>query len=273
MINPVLPIHPLTRAEVEALTAPLTPAQIQRAEPDIDYARIMRDETLRTNACVFTNCLGTLVALGYGYEWLAHMLDCPVEDLFPPIDSPVSTDLMRDALTMAIRIGNRWATPESTGQSEEEIEHAKQRAQAEHRQTPAAYDPIYAYVSRSAPFEGYVTKRKNDARDALKISALALLVAQDGGTSTNIGHRVGMGPKSVQAARDAVGLRVKLVGTGPSVALCHGQDALLSLIRRAALDLETGDLHPTVIWTNLLADATELHAASVANRHEVARAA
>jgi hypothetical protein len=271
-LNTVLPMHPLTSAEVQVLTAPLTHAQIERAEADIDYARIMADPKLRTSARVFANCVGTLVALGYGYEWLAGVLDCHVEDLFPPVDAPVSTDLMRDALTMAIRIGSRWATPESTGQTEEEIEHAKARALADHRLPPAAYDPLYNYVSGAAPPDGYVTRRQHDARDAVKILALALLVEQDGGSDASIGRRVGTGHKSVGTVRKAVGLETRSLGVG--AVLVPGQDRLCALIRRAGTALELGDEHPTEIWTRLLIEAADLHASSVANRRrEVAKAA
>lgn len=273
MTSPALPIHPLTREEVEALTAPLTQAQILRAEPDIDYVKIMQSPTLRASARVFANCIGSLVALGYTHEWLASVLGRPVEDLSPAPGVQIPADLMDGALTVAIRIGNRWATPASTGLTGEQIELAKERARDEHRLPPAAYDPIYTYIPRSAPGHTQVPKRAHNARDALKIRALGLLVEQDGGTAASIGTRVGTTGKIVEKARHAVGLRVKQTGTG-SVLLTPGQDAVTSLIRRAVLDLDAGDLHPTVIWTHLLAATADLAAAHVANqRDEVATAA
>jgi hypothetical protein len=267
----VLPTHPLTRAEVANLTAALTSRQIARAEGDIDYATIMADTKLRTSPRVFSNCIGSLVALGYGYEWIARMLGCDIDSLFPSPDSSVSTDLMRDALTMAIRIGSRWATPESTGQTEQEIEHAKERARANHRYPPAAYGQLYDYIAKSAGVEG--TKRMNNASDALKIRALALLVEQDGGASQTVGQRVGTSGDTVERARKAIGLQVRHLGER-GVVLAAGQDSLKRLVRRAAMALEAADQHPTTIWTRLLAEAADLHASAVANRRgDVAEAA
>lgn len=268
MMTIVLPTHPLTEGEVASLTTSLTQREIRRAEGDIDYARIMSDPKLRTDARVLANCVGSLNALGYSHRWLANVLGVPVDALSPPRDSPVPADLMRDALTAAIRIGSRWATPESTGQSKEEIEQAKRQARDEHRHTPAAYDPIYVYVKHSAPLHAQVAQRPPDVRDALRIRAVTHLV-EHGGTAASVAAAVGLSDRTVERARRLIGLEVARHDNVVTVA--PGQGKLVRAVLRTSLELGMGIKHPTLVWTDLIAEAADIHAAAVAGGY--ARAA
>lgn len=247
---------PLTPDEVARLTEPLTEREIARAKDDIDVRAILADPELSTNPRVFATCLGSLRALGYGWDWLAARTGVTVQDLRS--NEGLTPDRMRTALTIAVRIKSRWATPDSTGQGAEETEVAAVLATAEGYAPPAAYDQLYAYVPRN--------RRKQDEaredRGAVRIRALQRIITV-GETSEKVGEGLGIGAHRVDSACRAVGLRrektsVTLRG---GRALAPGQDELQAAITAAADELDRGG-DPRATWLRLLAVAKELQVAA-----------
>lgn len=247
------PRRPLDPDQVRNLSAKLSPKEIARAEPDIDYLGIMDDPEARTSAAIFDACVGSLSMLGYGRTWLARALGVDERSLRTR-RGRVRPYMMRHVLTAAIRIGSRWATPESTGQTAEQIEAVRRRAASRGCRVPAAYDNRYTPVDAALSEPG----DKKPVRDpgdvaAAKIQMLAHFCAH-GGTEIDLAHRFHLSTRTVGRARkEETGLRVVMRDRHPMTA--EGQGDLVAAIFKASNEIHTED--PVEVWKRLRAFAAE----------------
>lgn len=242
------PRVPLDPAAVPHLGATLSTSQIARAQDDIDYLGIMGDPEARRDGAIFDAAIGSLGALGYGRLWLAKALGVDERFLRPGRDR-VQAHMMHLALAAAIRIGNRWATPGSTGQSAEEIEVVKEQARRLGFRVPAAYGNRY----EPEFIDGHVPSGADQPIPAIKIRMLAYF-CEHGGSEADLARQFRLSARTIGRARNEdIGLRLVLIANFATVA--PGQDDLVAAIYRAANALAVED--PSVVWNRLRAFATE----------------
>lgn len=236
--DPRLPLAPHVARH---LGVKLTPQEIERAEDDIDYLGIMRDPEARTDAAIFDAAIGSLGVLGYGRAWLACAFGVDERHLQPG-QGQVKPYGMHLALAAAIRIGSRWATPESTGQTAQQIEDVQQDAIDRGFRAPAAYDCRYKReTKRGLPKSTDRPRVRSNPEDIAKAKVLMLAYfCARGGTEASLGGRFGLSTRTVGRARnDEIGLRVVI--RSRNTLLDVGQDDLMAAIFKAANAVEVGD--------------------------------
>lgn len=249
----------LSPAVAANMLARLTRAEIERAEPDVDYVGIMTDPALRTCGAIFDACIGSLTVLGYGRPWLARALRVDDRYLIPGKGSrEIDPKLMHRALTAAIRIGSRWATPESTGQSAEEIEDAQQQALAACFRVPAAYDNRYgglpSRVARRRKRTQHPGYRSLDERIVAKIKAVAYF-CEHGGTTESVGARFDLSARTVGRTRyEELGIEVVAEGLN-TFRVAPGQEDIVAAVIAAANALAIED--PREVYAQLRAFAVQ----------------
>jgi hypothetical protein len=264
------------------MLAKLTRTEIERAEPDVDYVGIMTDPWLRTSGAIFDTCIGSLGVLGYGRVWLARVLRVDERHLAPGKGSrEINPKLMHRALTAAIRIGSRWATPESTGQTAEQIEAAQQQALRAGYRVPAAYGNRYdgqapsAGTPRTPPPPPQIGQWRRTVEETTiaKIQALAYF-CEHGGTETGLRSRFDLSERTLgRARREDLGMEVVPAGLN-TFRPAPGQEDLVAEIVKAANALAVEE--PKVVWKRLrayAADRRERVAAEEAARAVAANAA
>lgn len=238
------------------LTAKLSASEIERAEDDIDFLGIMSDPTARTSPAIFDHAVGSLAVLGYGRCWLARKLALPVAALVPG-QRRILPYRMRLVLTAAIRIGSRWATPESVGQTAQAIEDVQVQALRSGYRVPVAYSNRYvpeaevvlpeplSLPSNPLPGSGEQTR-------IAKIRMLAYFCT-NGGSRADLALRFGLSTQTVGRAR-ARDMGLRTVGTGSQMTyVAPGQDDLVTAICSAANALAVEE--SAVVWRRLLAFA------------------
>lgn len=253
------PRSPLDPDVASDLLAKLTSQEIERAEPDIDYIGIMTATGLCEGA-IFDRCVGSLGVLGYGRPWLAARLRMDERLLAPGAPGrTIDPRLMRRVLAAAIRIGNRWATPESTGQTPEQIRATHERAIKGGYLVPASYGPRYEHEGGMAlPREGatppQVTgpgrwRRTPDQTIAAKIQAVAYF-CEHGGSEHGVGERFGLSGRTVgRARRGDLGIEVVMDGRTHTI-LAPGQGDLVAEVIKAANAVAIGE-DPRIVWSRL----------------------
>lgn len=270
--DPRLPLAPHVARH---LGVKLTPQEIERAEDDIDYLGIMRDPEARTDADIFDAAIGSLGVLGYGRAWLACAFGVDERHLQPG-QRQVKPYAMHLALAAAIRIGSRWATPESTGQTAQQIEDVQRQALRLGFGVPAAYSNRYAREVKT------VLPRSSDR--ALSVSAEERIIAKiqmlayfcaNGGAEVALARRFGLSSRTIgRTRRDEIGLDVVADGNQHTSA-APGQDDLVAAIYRAANSLSVEEPH--LVYKRLHAFAAgrkaRLAAEQAARAAEIAAAA
>lgn len=253
------PRVPLDPRHARNLGARLTPREIERAQPDIDLHAIMSDPARRTSPAVFDAAVGSLGVLGYGPAWLARALGLPVATLAPR-QRRILPYRMRMALTAAIRIGNRWATPEGTGQTSEQIRTVHEQAIRSGFLVPAAYGNCYereggmALQDEVAPVMTGRWKRTPDETMAAKVRAVAYF-CQYGGTTESVGARFGLSARTVCRARyEELGIKVATVALNVT-RVAPGQDDIVSAVIDAANALAIEE--PRKVYEQLRAFAVQ----------------
>lgn len=270
---------PLTPTEIQHLTDPLTREEKRRLVDTLDVDGILADPKLSQSDRVLRTLFGSLRALGYDPAWLAAVTGMTVTEIAPPRRAVVPVDRMRLALTVAARIGDRPATPDSTGQTWEQIDAVKAEARRSHYSVPACYDERYNYVTGEDDDGNVWGSSRELARFAAdsqsatvanKIRAVAWFLRY-GGTARTISDRFGFTPRTWQRITKELDIKVARTGGGPStvVAPAPGQDALRKAAVDAANALELGE-DALYVWTLLCADVEALRAVEQADPAEQA---
>lgn len=244
------------------LLAPLTAREVLRA--DIDVHAIMADPKLRQSARVFRSCVGSLRAIGYGPQWIAEQIGCDVADVMLPAGAyRADPRLMRSALTLAVRIGDRRATSADTGQSPEQIEAVTDHARADRCYPPACFDETYTYMSRAylsptqAGRSGVVALRCEK-----RIRAVAHFL-QFGGTGPEVGARFGMHADALGKLRTDLG--ITCLDDRGHVLPSPGQDAVTRLFIDAETALDVRLCDPIEVWEAVREAARALRAVPAAD--------
>lgn len=251
------PRSPLNPAVAANLLSPLTRQEIERA--DIDYIGIMMATGVRKQGAIFDRCVGSLGVLGYGRVWLADRLRMDERLLAPGVSwRRVDRRLLRRVLTAAVRIGSRWATPESTGQTAEQIKAIHEQAVKGGFLVPASYGPRYQREGMMAlPRDGDTASPARPgvrrARVAAKIQAVAYF-CEHGGSERGVGERFGLADRTVgRTRREDLGIEVMTVGLNRS-ALVPGQEDIVAEVIKAANAVAIGE-DPQAVWSRLYAYA------------------
>jgi hypothetical protein len=237
------PRLPLSAAEVRSLGARLSAREIERAEDDIDFLGIMSDPKRRTDPTIFDVAVGSLGVLGYGRPWLARKLGLPEAALAPRQKRRVLPYRMRLVLTAAIRIGSRWATPESTGQSAQQIEDVQRQALDLGFRVPAAYGNLYESRTTTVVLPDpadWPRARTPEEIAKAKVHMLAYF-CECGGTAGFLGRRFGLSTRTVFRSRnDDMGMRLE-GETQYVTRIAEGQEDLAAEIKRALDALTVGE--------------------------------
>lgn len=249
------PRLPLTAAQVCRLRARLTPREIERAEPDVDFLAIMGDPKRRTDPAIFDAAVGSLGVLGYGRPWLARKLGLP-EAALAPRQRRILPYRMRLVLTAAIRIGSRWATPKSTGQTAEQIDEVQGQALALGFRVPAAYSNLYVPETATTALPEEIVVPRAEGPEAIAAAKVRMLAyfCEYGGRLRDLARRFGLTVDMVGRSRTDVGLRCVMNDRQASVG--PGQDDLIVEIIAAANAVSAGADAPEV-YRRLRAYGTE----------------
>lgn len=246
---------PLSASEIRTLTAPLSRWEKRRKVDVIDVDGILGDPRLSRSSRVMRTVVGSLRALGYDVPWLVSVTGLTAAEMDPPRGTLVPLDNLRMILTVAARIGDRPATPESTGLTPGQIEGVRRDAREQRYFVPACYDERYTYVPGSALELERTTSGCSAAIVASKIRAAADFM-RNGGSSGVICREHGFTTRTWARVTDELGIRSTRSGGGHAIVVmpAGGQDQLRTAVCDAERALDAGE-DPMRVWALLRQDA------------------
>lgn len=251
---------PLSAAEIRTLTQPLDSWEKRRKVDVIDIDGILRHRDLSRSSRIMRTVVGTLRALGYDVPWLTGVTGLTAAEMAPARGTLVPTQNLYMMLTVAARIGDRPATPESTGLTPERIEAVRRDAREHQYFVPACYDARYTYVPGSALEIERTTTASPSATVANKIRAVAYFM-RNGGTSGAIAREHGFTTRTWFRVTEELGIRSIRSGGGLATVVvpAPGQDGLREAAVRAERALDAGG-DPACVWDRLRQDVEVLKA-------------